>query len=118
MDRKHILELALEALESKRADIEAAIAEIRELENARGEAPAGKPHLPVLVLVKRKSKTRAQRLALSRKMKAVWAAKKASAKKPRTVRKGRPKSAAEKKALSLKMKQVWAKKRAEAAKKS
>jgi len=110
MDRKHILELALEALQAKRAEIEAAIAEIHELDNARGQASE--------VVTKRKSKTRAQRLALSRKMKAIWAAKKIPAKTHPAARKGRPKSAAEKKALSLKMKQIWAKKRAEAAKKS
>jgi hypothetical protein len=125
MDRKRILELALETLEARRTEIERAIAEIREFQDGKKRVFVRNPEISTLVVVKRRSRTAAERKALSRRMKEIWAARKLQAAKPSVsaktapgIAKHKPKSAAEKRALSLKMKQVWAKKKAEAAKKA
>ena len=110
MEHKKLLELALETLEKQRADIEHAIAEIHEFQNGKKRVFARKPGRPVLVAVKRRSKTLAERKALSRKLKLIWAEKRLQVAKSARA-KGRPKTAAEKKALSLKMKAVWARRR-------
>jgi hypothetical protein len=111
MDRKRLLELAVEALEKQKAEAEATIAEIHALQRGTKRIAAKKPGMQMLVVVKRRSKTAAQRKALSRRMKEIWAAKRLRAAKPPITAKRRPKSAAEKKALSLKMKRVWAAKK-------
>jgi predicted nucleic acid-binding Zn-ribbon protein len=119
MDRTRILELALEALEKQRTDVEAAITEIRELRDGNKRKIAGKPDMSAIVALKRRSKTKAERKAQAKRMREYWAAKKLQAAKVSPAgAKRRPKSAAEKKALSLKMKQVWAKRKAEARKKT
>jgi len=117
MERTRLIELAVEMLVKQKVAIEADIESIRaELKGT--ESRAARKVKPVAATTpKRRSKTLAERKALSRKLKAIWAAKKLQAAKSARA-KGRPKTAAEKKALSLKMKAVWAKKRAEAAKKA
>jgi len=119
MEYKRLLELALETLEKKRADVERAIEEILEFQNGKKRVFSRKRDISSLVVVKRRSKTLTERKALSRKLKMIWKAKKLQAAKTAPAKaKGRRKTAAEKKALSLKMKMVWAKKRAVAAKKA
>jgi len=117
MERKKLLELVVETLEKQKAAIEADIDSIRaELKGAVSRA--ARTVKPVAATApKRRSKTLAERKALSRKLKLIWAAKKLQAAKSARA-KGRPKTAAEKKALSLKMKAVWTKKRAVAAKRA
>lgn len=117
------MELALETLKSKRAEIEREIDEIRELEDGQRRVFARTPTTPSIVVVKRRSKTKAERKAHSERMKKIWETRKLKAAKPpvavktaSTTTKRKPKTAAEKKALSLKMKQVWAKKKAAAKK--
>ena len=123
MEHKKLLELALETLEKERSASDAAIAEVQELQDGKKRVFYSKRGMLIPVVVKRRSKTMAERKALSRKMKQFWAAKKLQAKLAAAARtapakaKRRPKSAAGKKALSLKIKQVWVRKKAEAAKK-
>jgi hypothetical protein len=94
-----IIQLALEALENKKTEIEKEIAEIQaELRVTRQTAPQA-------------------RQSRSEKMKAYWAAKRAGSAKiaePRATRKRRKMTAAEKAALSKKLKAAWAKRKAEA----
>ena len=125
MDRNRILELALEALEKERTDIDAAIAEIRELQDGNKRMIARKPEMSALVVVKRRSRTKAERKAQAKRMREYRAEKKLQAAKasimpktPAADAKVRTKTEAEKKALSLKMKQVWKKKKAEATQKA
>ena len=124
MEHKRLLELALQTLERQKAEVAAEIESIQAELNGAGFSPAMKVKPVAPTVRKRRSRTRAERKALSRRMKEIWAAKKLQAAKSVVAAKavpakakGRPKSAAEKKALSLKMKQVWAKRKAEAAKK-
>lgn len=123
MDYTRTLELALETLEKRRAEVEAEIEEVRELMGGIPRQTITKPVTPTLVVVKRRSKTAAERTAQSEAMKKYWAAKKTQVKvststQPIPARaKRRPKTAAEKKVLSLKMKEAWARRRAAAAKK-
>ncbi len=116
MERKRILELALETLETKRAELEAAIEELRG--GIRGGITK-RPGTPSPAMAKRRSRTAAERKAQSLRMKRIWAEKRAAkaAKDKKRTAKRRPKTVAEKKALSLKMKQAWAKRKADAAKK-
>jgi hypothetical protein len=119
MDRKRLLELALETLEAKRTEIEREIAEIREFQDGKKRIFARKPEVSTLVAVKRRSRTPAQRKAISRRMKEIWATRRLRAAKPSPSKaKRKPMSAARKRALSLKMKQVWANKKAAVAKKA
>ncbi len=117
MDRNRILTLALENLEKQRADFEAAIEQIRMLRGEIGQVVTRKRETPILVSVKRRSKTRAERKAQSVRMKAYWAARRAQdAEAASRPSKRRPKTDEEKRVLSLKMKQAWARRKAEAAK--
>jgi hypothetical protein len=122
MDRQRLLELALETLEIKRAEIERSIAEVREFQEGKRRASARNPEKTIIVEIKRRTRTRAQRKAQSERMTKIWAARKeaprpaVAAKIAPAIPKRRPKTVAEKKALSLKMKQVWAKKKAQAKK--
>jgi uncharacterized protein (UPF0335 family) len=117
MDRNRILELAVETLEKQKAGIDA------EIETVRAELKGtGSAFVPI---GRRRPRSQVERKSQSKRMKQYWAAKRAKAAKPSTMKKlppaivkRRAKSAAEKKALSLKMKQVWEKKKAEAAKKA
>jgi len=115
MERKRILELALETMENQRAEAEAAI---EELKGGIRRGIVKKPGTPTPVMAKRRSRTAAKRKPQSLRMKRIWAEKKAAraAKDKKKIPKRRPKTVAEKRALSLKMKQAWAKRKAEAAK--
>jgi uncharacterized protein (UPF0335 family) len=120
MDRKRLLELAVETLEKQKAGIDAEMESIRAEMKGVGSGVAGKVKPVTPATRKQRSKTPAQHKALSRKLKEIWAVKKRLAAKLAVVAKtaparakGRPKSKAEKKTLSLKMKQVWKQKRAE-----
>lgn len=119
MENKRILELALESLLAKRTEIERSIAEIRELQDGKKRVFTRNPEISNLLAVKKRSRTQAQRKALSRRMKEIWAAKKRQAAKTSASKaKRKPMSTARKKALSLKMKQIWANKKSAAAKKA
>jgi hypothetical protein len=101
MDRR-ILELALEALEERKSQIDKEIAGL--------QAEIGRP-------------TSGARKSQSDRMKAYWekrraeAAKTALAKAPAVAKKSGPQSAAARKAVSDRMKAWWAKRRAKAPKK-
>jgi hypothetical protein len=126
MEQRQILELALEALEKQKADLNAALAEIREMQDGNKRIISSRPEIPTLVVVKRRSKTLAERRAHSQKMRKYWAAKKAQAAKPASaVKKPAPvgakvgtKTDAKRKALSLAMKKAWKKRKAAAAAKT
>ena len=121
MDRNRILELALEELEKQRKEVEASIAEIRELQGGRQRITTENPAESARVVVKRRSRTPAQRRAQAMRMKEYWAQKRGSAKVSTGVRKPaktRTKTAAQKRALSLKMREVWKRRKAAAAKKT
>lgn len=119
-----IVQLALEALESKKAALEAEINALREelktganrrpRKNREGGTKVGGP--------KRRSMSAAARKRVSARMRAYWARKRAESAKSVAVgapavaiRKRRQMSAAERKALSEKMKAIWAQRKAEAA---
>ena len=114
MDQRQLLELALEALQSQRTEIERAIEEIREFQGGNKRAVTRNPEVTSLLAASRKSRTVAQRKTLSLKMKQIWALKKAKAAKSAIKPKARTMTAKRKKALSIKMREIW-KKRKEAA---
>jgi hypothetical protein len=123
MERKRLLELALETLEIRRTEIEREIAELREFQDGPKRVSVRTPKKTTILAVKSRSRTAAaERKAQSERMKKIWAARRlaskaaVAAKTVAAVAKRKPKSAAQKKALSLKMKQVWAKKKAAAKK--
>jgi hypothetical protein len=113
-----IIELAIEALRSRRSGVEAEIAMLE------GEL-RGRPPLPASpVAGKRRPRTAAQRKAHSERMRTYWAARKGRAIKAGPARKTAsakpklgPQSAAARKAQSERMKAYWAKRKAAAAKK-
>ena len=132
MDKNRVYELAIEALERQKAEINSEIekfkSEIKDLKTTpTKKRTSAKPE-------KKRGKSAAERKALSEKMKIVWAARKSKAKKGKekqkvkaastklarikTTSKIRPKTEAEKKALSLKMKEVWKKRKAKATQKA
>lgn len=113
---KRILELAVEALQERKAKVEA------EIESIQAELGGGirKPKIAVPRVAKRRRRTVAQRKAQSERMKAYWAARKSREAKTEPARKltsvkprRGPKSAAARKAQSERMKAYWAKKRKE-----
>jgi uncharacterized protein (UPF0335 family) len=112
---KRILELAVEALQERKAKVEAEIESIQ----AELEGRIRKPKIAVPRVVKRRRRTAAQRKAQSRRMKAYWAARKSRAttkpaRKPTSAKPRRgPRSAAARKAQSERMKAYWAMKRRE-----
>jgi hypothetical protein len=80
MERKRILELALEALEQQKTQVEAEIEILRAETHGRGGvASTGKAGPTARPKGKRRAKTPAERKAQSKRMKAYWAAKKAAA---------------------------------------
>ena len=112
-----IMELAIEALRSRRSGVEAEIEMIEQ--ELRG--PTARTAAPVAG--KRRPKTAAQKRAQAKRMRAYWAARKARATKILTMRKTvaakpkmGPQSAAARKAQSERMKAYWAKRKAEAVK--
>jgi uncharacterized protein (UPF0335 family) len=100
MERKRILELAVEALQQQKAQVEADIQTIQaELKGTGfGVSESKEPQA--------RRRSPAERKAQAERMREYWAAKRAQAK---------PRAAAAKKALSLKMKEIWKKRKAAAA---
>jgi hypothetical protein len=87
MEHKRILELALEALEKQKTQVEAEVEALRAEMRGSGRATLKRKTGPIASPPgKRRAKTPAERKAQSKRMKAYWAAKKASiaakAKKP------------------------------------
>jgi len=116
MDKNRILELAIEALEKQKSQIDSEIESLRsEIKGLKTtpikKRPSAKP-------AKKRGKSAAERKALSVKMKEVWAARKSKKARTKAGAKVRSKTAAEKKTLSLIMKEVWKKRKAEAAQKA
>ena len=99
MEHKRILELALEALEKKKTQVETEIEALRAEMRGRGGVTAKRKAGPTAgPSGRRRTRTPAERKAQSKRMKAYWAAKKAAAaakaKKPaQSGPKGRSKSA-------------------------
>jgi hypothetical protein len=118
MDQK-ILELAIETLQKRKADIEAEIEALRG--QIKGATPAPALKTTSVSLGRHRVRTPAERRAQAERMKAYWAAKKGSkpATKAPSAKAGfvkSAKSAAARKAQSEKMKAIWAKRRAESKK--
>ncbi len=114
MERKRILELALERLQQQRMILEADIETIRA--ELRGGTRTAKAGLTTTPAGRRRKRTLAEKEAQSERMRAYWAAK---AKKLTTAGgKRRPRTAAQRKAQSIRMKQAWARRKAEEAKKN
>jgi hypothetical protein len=124
MDRNRIRELALQTLEKQKADIDAAIAEVREFQDGNKRITSGNRDIPAAVAAKRRSRTSAERALQAKRMREYWAAKRGEAAKiataPKTSAatgsKRRAKTEAEKKALSEKMKAAWKRRKAAAKK--
>lgn len=79
MEHKRILELALEALEKRRTQVEAEVEALRVEMRGSGRAASTRKAGPAASRPeKRRVRTPAERKAQSKRMKAYWAAKKAS----------------------------------------
>ena len=124
MNQKRMLELALDELNRQKVGIDEEIAALQA--ELKGTGATGRQMtLPTPIRTgKRRKRTAAERRAQSRKMKQIWAARRAKAGNKADVKalstsraKVRKMSDAQKKAISLKMKQVWKKRREAAAKK-
>ena len=109
-----VLELAIEALEGQRAEIEL---EIQALQIMIKEETTPQP---VSSGGKRSGRTAEQRKAQSERMRKYWQQRRASktSVKASARSKSGPQSAAARKAISVRMKAYWAKRKADAAKKS
>jgi len=109
-----VLELAIEALEGQRAEIELEIQALQ-IMIKDGATPQ-----TVAAGGKRAGRSAAQRKAQSERMRQYWQRKRASKagdKAPAKSKSG-PQSAAARKAISVRMKAYWAKRKADAAKKA
>lgn len=112
MDER-VLQLALEALEAKRVEVDLEIEAIQKLMKGgivvKSPGPAAG---------RRRKRTAAERRAQSLKMKQVWAKKRAglAIKKTAAKPKSGPQSAAARAAVSKRMKAYWKKRRAAATK--
>lgn len=79
MEHKRILELALEALQNQKAQVEAEVEALRaEMRGSAGATLKRKAAPTAGLKGKRRAKTPAERKAQSKRMKAYWAAKKAA----------------------------------------
>jgi hypothetical protein len=115
MDRKKIIELALETLQARQAAVAAEISQLRsELAQSTGTTP------PAAVVAKpskkRRSRTVEERRRHSEKMKQIWAARKAHAAKRKPAKAGGAKRGAPSAAnlaRAEKMKAYWAKRKKE-----
>ncbi len=101
---KRILELAIEALEVRKAKVEA---EIEAMQKELGGSARTRKAAPAVGRSRRR--TAAQRAAHSRRMKEIWAARRRAA----SGRKFGPQSAEAREAQSKRMKAYWAKRRKE-----
>jgi hypothetical protein len=82
MEHKGILELALEALQKQRTQVEAEIEALgAEMRGSRRATLKRRARPAASAQKKRRAKTPAERKAQSKRMKAYWAAKKAAAAK-------------------------------------
>jgi peptidoglycan hydrolase CwlO-like protein len=80
MEHKRILELALEALEKRKTQVEAEVKALRAEMRGSGKATSTRKAGPTASASgRRRAKTPAERKAQSKRMKAYWAAKKAAA---------------------------------------
>jgi hypothetical protein len=115
-----IVELAIEALEARKKNVEAEIQNLSQSLKSGSPLPAIKQPAKDSIVPRKRIRTAAEKAAQSRRMKAYWASKrKAAAPAPAAAKpKSNNKKAAARKALSEKMKQIWAKRKAEAAKKA
>ena len=77
MDDKRILELAVEALENHKAEVELEIEAIRSI--LKAAATVHKSETTTLAARKRRPKTAEEKKAQSRRMKKIWAKRKAAA---------------------------------------
>lgn len=77
MDDKRILELAVETLENHKAEVELEIEAMRSILNAA--TTAHKSETATLVTSKRRPRTAEEKKAQSRRMKKIWAKRKAAA---------------------------------------
>jgi hypothetical protein len=109
--KQRILELAMEELQRQKAAIDADIEEIQG--ELRGFKPAVAAKAVVTAKGRRRSRTSAQRMAQSERMKKYWAAKRSRAAGSRKYKASKPKGSS--KAISDAMKAYWAKKKAEKA---
>ena len=114
---KRIMELAIEALERRRAQVDA------EIEIIRGELEGGARAATTVVAVTegRRPKTAEERKAHSLRMKKIWAARKAADAKPEAAKSDRlrlDQEDAANQARSEKMKAYWAKRKAQKARKN
>jgi len=113
MDNR-ILELAVETLEQRKADIDAEIAMLKAQLGGDIQVTAAGAPLPQ----RRKGKSAAERKAVSLRMKAYWQARRATASKPASAKKSasvkaKPELNAANKSRSAKLKAYWAKRRRE-----
>jgi len=125
MDRKQILELALQALQQQKAGIDADIEAIRAELEGTGSTIRQTTIVVSVATQRGRQRTPAERRAQAQRMRQIWAARKAKAAKPAAAKtapaagtKTRLMTAAQKKALSLKMKEAWKKRKAGAGKKT
>jgi hypothetical protein len=114
MDRKQILELALQELQRQRAEVEADIQSVQAELQGRGSAVSRTTIVPFADTPTGRKLTAAERKAVSLRMKRYWAAKRAQAAKPAARPKARTMTDAQKKAISLRMKEAWKKRKAAA----
>jgi len=120
MERKHILELALEELYRQRAGVNADIEAIQAELTGTGSAVRQTTPVPSAGIKRGRKRTAAYRKAQAQRMREIWAARKAQGAKAaapaKTASAPRSMTAARKKALSLKMREIWRKRKAAAAK--
>lgn len=126
MEKERVLQLALEAMEQQRLTVEEEIRELTAQLEGRSHIEAMPFAAPSRRRAHRRAKTGPQsaaaRRAVSERMKAYWAKRKAQAVRAAAPNKSAPakphQSAAARKAQSARMKEIWAKRKAEAAKKA
>ncbi len=109
---KRVLELALQALEAKRVEVDLEIEAIQKLMKGGIRVKAA-----TAALGRRRRRTAAERRAQSLKMKKIWAAKRAARASGKAAAKPKsgPRSAAARKAQSERMKAYWAKRKGKGA---
>jgi hypothetical protein len=120
MERKKILQLALEELKRRKAGIDADIEAIQAELKGSGAAIRQTPSLPSAGTQRGRKRTPAERQAQAQRMREIWAARRAQAARPAAPAKTTPAAASaksrsltvtQKKALSLAMKKAWKKRK-------
>jgi hypothetical protein len=122
MERKQVLELALQELERQKAGVDADIEAIQAELKGTGSAVRQTILVPSAGSPKGRKRTPAERKAHAQRMREIWKKRKAAAASKTAPSaastKTRSMTAARKKALSLKMREVWKKRKAAATKKT